>query len=739
MQQYWDISVLCVEDEKILRTIYSRLLKDHFRVLTFAENGMEGYEQYKKLKPDLVITDIKMPLLNGLDMVRKIKRIDPEARIVIMSAYGESHYFIRAIENGVKSFLLKPIDEDKLFGVIGDQAKEILLRRSMIEEERKRKQAEESLKRNEAILQSVSDAAELLLREGYNEKTVKNMLAKLGKATAVSRVYIFENYKYNDIILTSQTFEWVTEGVSSQASNPDLQNFPVEHGPFARWSGVLSKRKLLYGHIKDFPNEERELLSQQAIVSIMVVPVFVQNNWFGFMGFDDCVNERTWTAVEANTIAAAANILGAAIQRSITEMELLQLNAELENRVIERTKDLEAEIVERQYVEDMLRDSEEKYRLIFENANDGILLTNQGRIQFINPKTYELTGYYPKNVIGKFFTDFIHPDYRELVLNNHHKRLNGENVPESYDIQIIDIKGNNKWVELKSNLIKWDDSPSVLTFMTDIHLRKMAEEELMQLNQNLEERVKEELLKREKQQQLILQKLRLESLGELSAGIAHEINQPLGGISLSLDNMLYERNNNTLTDQYLTQKFELMFQDITRIRKIIQHVREFSRDDPRQLQAVNVSKVINNTLSFVNRLYIDHNIDLEIAIDNQHQLVMADAFRLEQVLLNLLSNAKYAVETKAKSAPGDYKKKISVRSGFLKNMIYIDVSDNGIGIKNAILNNIFDPFFTTKKAQEGTGLGLSISYGIIKDMQGEIIAESVENEFTKIRILLPEK
>ncbi|MBU2556805.1 MAG: response regulator [Bacteroidetes bacterium] len=739
MQQYWDISVLCVEDEKILRTIYSRLLKDHFRVLTFAENGMEGYEQYKKLKPDLVITDIKMPLLNGLDMVRKIKRIDPEARIVIMSAYGESHYFIRAIENGVKSFLLKPIDEDKLFGVIGDQAKEILLRRSMLEEERKRKQAEESLKRNEAILQSVSDAAELLLREGYNEKTVKNMLAKLGKATAVSRVYIFENYKHNDIILTSQTFEWVAEGVSSQVNNPDLQNFPIEHGPFARWSGVLSKRKLLYGHIKDFPNEERELLSQQAIVSIMVVPVFVQNNWFGFMGFDDCVNERTWTAVEANTIAAAANILGAAIQRSITEMELLQLNAELENRVIERTKDLEAEIVERQYVEDMLRDSEEKYRLIFENANDGILLTNQGRIQFINPKTYELTGYYPKNVIGKFFTDFIHPDYRELVLNNHHKRLNGENVPESYDIQIIDIKGNNKWVELKSNLIKWDDSPSVLTFMTDIHLRKMAEEQLMQLNQNLEERVKEELLKREKQQQLILQKSRLESLGELSAGIAHEINQPLGGISLSLDNILYERNNNTLTDQYLTQKFELMFQDITRIRKIIQHVREFSRDDPRQLQAVNVSKVINNTLSFVNRLYIDHNIDLEIAIDNQHQLVMADAFRLEQVMLNLLSNAKYAVETKAKSAPGDYKKKISVRSGFLKNMIYIDVSDNGTGIKNAILNNIFDPFFTTKKAQEGTGLGLSISYGIIKDMQGEIIAESVENEFTKIRILLPEK
>jgi len=204
IMESWDISVLVVEDEKILRTIYQKLLTDKFKQLDFAENGLEGFEKYQALQPDLVITDIKMPLMNGLDMVRKIRRINPDARIIIMSAYGESHYFLRAIENGVKGFLLKPVDHSKLLQVTKEQAQEILLRKSILEEERKRKLAEEALRRNEAILQAVSDAAEILLSEGYNDFSVQKVLAKLGSATQVNRVYFFENYELNDTLYTQQ-------------------------------------------------------------------------------------------------------------------------------------------------------------------------------------------------------------------------------------------------------------------------------------------------------------------------------------------------------------------------------------------------------------------------------------------------------------------------------------------------------------------------------------------------------
>ncbi len=180
--------------------------------------------------------------------------------------------------------MLKPFDNDKLFRVIDDQANDILLRRSMLEEEIKRKLAEESLKRNEGILQAVSDAAEILLRGGYNTETVKTILHKLGIATQVSRVYIFENRIKNNEIYASHTHEWVQYGISKQIDNSKLQNVNLSDSPFKRWNDTLSKRELIFGHIKNFPADERPDLEMQDIISIMVVPIFVDNLWFGFMG-----------------------------------------------------------------------------------------------------------------------------------------------------------------------------------------------------------------------------------------------------------------------------------------------------------------------------------------------------------------------------------------------------------------------------------------------------------------------
>lgn len=733
------ISLLYVEDEKILRTIYEKILEDKIAHMYFAENGEEGFEKYLKYQPDLVITDIKMPVMNGLDMIRKIRKVNPEARIGITSAYSESHYFIRAIESGVKGFLMKPIDNQKLFDFINTQAKEILLGKAIVEEEFKRKQAETALLRNEAILQSVSDVAEILLRDGYQPASVLKIISTLGKAARVSRVYIFEVYNKDEETFCQQSFEWVADGTSQQIDNPELQSVLLSDGDFKRWGTELSCRRSIYGNIKDFPAEERGVLQAQEILSIMVIPIFVDEEWFGFIGFDDCRDERNWSVSETNTLMTAANIIGTAIQRSRTDEQLIRLNAELEERVRLRTIDLENEIVERKTAENLLRDSEEKYRLIFENANDGIFLSSNGKIQFVNPKAVESTGYQPKQVIGKIFTDFLHPDYRELVLNRHFKRLSGEQIEQSYDVQIIDANGNYKWVELKSNLISWDDSNVVLTFMTDINTRKIYEEELRVLNQSLEERVKEELERLEKQQQLLIQKSKLESLGELSAGIAHEVNQPLTGLTLSLDNILYESDNKMITDEYLRAKIRLMFEDINRIRKIIQHVREFSRDTPPSAgEIININQVINNALSFVNRLYIDHQIDLEVNMGIKHVYSTGDAFQLEQVILNMLSNARYAVEQKAEQQIPGYRKTIAVKSYGTSGMLTIEVADNGIGIPAKLVNNIFDPFFSTKKHSDGSGLGLSISYGIIKSMHGDILVDSKENEYTRLLIQLPE-
>lgn len=433
-----DISVLFVEDEELLRAIYERILDKVVSRLYLASNGKEGLEAFHRYKPDLIITDIMMPVMDGLEMVEKIRKVDDDVRLVILSAYGEAEYFLDAIKIGVNSFLLKPVETKKLTSLVEELSSGILLSREVKEQER---------------------------------------------------------------------------------------------------------------------------------------------------------------------------------QREIAEENLRKLNQELEKRVEERTIDLQREI-------------------------------------------------------------------KEKIL---------------------------------------------------------AEDGLKELNLNLEKRVEGELKKRERQRQLLIQKSKLESIGELAAGMAHEINQPLGGISMGLDNILFKLTLGTVSDEYLQTKIDAMFHDIDRIRRIISHVRVFSRDQKNLVDdEVSINEVIRDSLSLIKRQYQNHNIKIALKLSEEDYFTVGNKYRLEQVFLNLLSNAKFAVEEKQqKSENLLYSKSIEITSYLEDKFIVVDVVDNGIGISEKYLDNVFDPFFTTKDVESGTGLGLSISYGIIHEMKGEIKVESMENEFTKMKVYFP--
>lgn len=733
-----DISVLFVEDESVLRTVYGRMISNLVEHLFLAENGQEGFEMYKLHKPDLVITDIKMPVMTGLDMTALIRRDFPAARVILLSAFGESNFFLRAIDLGVKNYLIKPVDTQKITRVIEDQAKEILLEKQVKEEAQKRQQAERNLFHNEQILQAVSEIADRLFRYGYNKETINYALRRLGEATNVSRVYIFEAYDEDEVSFSKQTHEWVAHGITPQISNEQLIAVPNDEGPFKRWASLLRNGHIVSGAVRDMPETEQEVLLPQDIISVLVIPVFVESNWFGFLGFDDCITNRHWSLAEINTIITAGSIMGSAIERDNMVARLKKLNLDLEERVKQRTLKLEAEILERKSIETMLRQSEEKYRLIFENANDGIFLSVGRRIQFINPRFYELTGYYPNQLIGRYFSEIIDPESVPLVEKVNELVETGNTVPESVDIRITTAKQGSRWVEMRAEWIKWDNESAVITFLTDIDTRKKYEQELKELNLTLEARVEKELKHREKQQQMILHKTRLESLGELAAGIAHEINQPVGGISLSLDNIVDELESDRFSVPYLTNKINLMFTDIERIRNIINHVRLFAREQDNEVSIpFSIHDLFSNTRMLVNRMYDNQGIVFSIGNPSPEAVAMGNIMRMEQVLLNLLSNARHAVEQKQKQADPSYIKKISLKCEVSNNEVLIYVEDNGSGIPESQLNNIFDPFFTTKRNDEGTGLGLSISYGIVHEMGGKIEVDSQLGKFTRMTITLP--
>lgn len=733
-----DISLLLVEDDKIIRNIYTQILSKHVSKLYIANDGEEGYETYLVHKPDLVLTDIKMPIMNGLDMIKKIREHDKSMRIIIMSAYGESRFFLKAIETGVKGFLVKPVETKHLLNVIEEQANDILLEKRLKNEEDKRLLAEKERDRGENILKALSQTTAIFFSKGVNDRTVKSVLKLIGETTDVSRAYIFKLYNIDNSRYLSQIYEWAAKGITSQINNENLVNIPINDPVVGDWEKLMKNHQNIIGQIDDFSEPLKSELIAQKIRSLLAIPIFIKNNWWGFIGFDDCVNYRHWNDSEINALEMLAFNLGGAIYRRDVEEKMKKLNSSLEERVWERTKDLEQEVTERTIAERLLRDSEEKYRLIYENANDGILLIINNIITLVNPKISEIIGLQPKNIIGETISSLAKPTHVKLI----EEYFENNQIVEIEDKGFIQVQMiNEKWLEFRATSISWDFVPATLVFISDITKRKIAENDLQELNRNLEKRIEEEISRANLQQQLLVQKSKLESIGELSAGLAHEINQPLGGISMGLENILMNINENDINEDYFRKKVNVLFKDIDRIRKIIEHVRLFSRDqDNSKVEIISVNEVVKSALSLVTKQLIDRNVELIVNIPNENIETSGNKYRLEQVILNLLSNARYAVEERSKQIESDnFIKQIKVDLEITNSTIIIVVTDNGLGIKNEIISKIFDPFFTTKSEEKGTGLGLSISYGIVSEMNGSIEVDSLKDKFTKITVKIPIK
>lgn len=263
-----------------------------------------------------------------------------------------------------------------------------------------------------------------------------------------------------------------------------------------------------------------------------------------------------------------------------------------------------------------------------------------------------------------------------------------------------------------------------------------AEKALIAWNHTLETRVNEEMKKRQEQEQIVIQKSKLESLGSLAAGIAHEINQPLGMINIGIQNLFNKLNSGSVTTEYTAEKAQYFTENIDRIRKIIDHVRMFSRDQQTETpEKTDTRESITNALSMLQAQCKEHNITIDLDLPVQPLPVFGNKYRLEQVILNLLSNAKDAVEEKYDNY--DDTKRITIRNFRTEQNISIEVEDNGSGISSESLDRIFEPFFTTKSESMGTGLGLSICYGIIRDMKGTISCRSDKGSGTVMTIELP--
>jgi histidine kinase len=240
-------------------------------------------------------------------------------------------------------------------------------------------------------------------------------------------------------------------------------------------------------------------------------------------------------------------------------------------------------------------------------------------------------------------------------------------------------------------------------------------------------------------QRQLIQASKMATLGEMATGVAHELNQPLSVIKTasSFIKRKVERKE-PLEEGILKTMAEEIDSHVDRAEKIINHMREFGRKSDVAKEKLQVNEILKRSLDFFKQQLKLRNIEVVERLEERLPLILADSNRLEQVFINLLINARDAIERKwEQGALKGENKRITLQTCFEQEMVTIRVTDNGVGIPEAILERIFEPFFTTKKVGKGTGLGLSISYGIVRDYDGTIKVESKEGEGATFTIRFP--
>ncbi len=365
-----------------------------------------------------------------------------------------------------------------------------------------------------------------------------------------------------------------------------------------------------------------------------------------------------------------------------------------------------------------LQESELKYRSLFDSAPNPIFVVDCSNETILdaNPRAAELYGYALQELFGMPFQK-LGQDHIKQCLISLDSSINGEHVEDDgnkqsgkeylYYPKILHIKngGHPFYVNMHACPTSYGGTQAIVVAITDIT-------EMM-----------------EKDAQLV-QAAKMKTLGEMSAGIAHEINQPLNTIKMGSEylNLLLDQKKSISESQIRDMATEISEQ-VDRATEIINNLRAFGRKSGLTMERVTLSEPIQGVLSIIGRQFSIQRIAIRLDLADNLPQVKGHNNRLQQVFFNLLNNARDAIQEKMEYEPDLYGD-ILVRTYSENSKVVVTVTDNGVGIPEVVRNKIFEPFFTTKQTGKGMGLGLAITYGIVRDYGGTIKIDSKPTEGT---------
>lgn len=358
-----------------------------------------------------------------------------------------------------------------------------------------------------------------------------------------------------------------------------------------------------------------------------------------------------------------------------------------------------------------LTESQKKYRSLFKSGPNPIFVVDKKTFEIIdaNPNATELFGYGRDELIQMKFFDLAGLKDKSLFTTD----IDGETRFIHSKVKFYTKNSSPVFVNIHASPSEYRNEDVIIVAATDIS----------------------ELVEKDSQ---LIQASKMTNLEKMSAGIAHEINQPLNAIKMGSEYlMMMQEKKKTVKEDDMDLVLNQISSQVSRASEIVGRLKTFSRKTDFSRDVININTCIQSVHKIIGRQIALQNIDLELTLDEHLPPVLAHNNRLEQVIFNLITNARDAINERIENANDIERGMIQIQTFFNEDQVGFEIADNGTGIESDQIDRIFESFYTTKEMGEGLGLGLPIIKGIVKDYNGNISVKSIPVQGTSFRIIFP--
>ncbi|MBI1774409.1 MAG: response regulator [Proteobacteria bacterium] len=703
-------TVLIVDDRPENRDYLATLLSyRHYRVVE-AGDGLEGLEVARRECPDLIISDILMPTMDGYDFVRAL-RADPSlaATPVIFSTahYLRPEALALAKQCGVGAFLFKPCEPalvlstvEQALGIITPPKVEV----EAFDREHSRLLADELLEKADA-LRTVNEKLSTVIELGLRLDQERDPAKLFGKFCAGVRAAVAAKYAIVGVLglSTTELLHFSVSGVNP-ALAASLSRLPTRWGQIEE---VLSKRSIIrldgldgdpasVGLPRDFP----------PIHNLLVAPIASPSVVYGWICLINKIGLDRFSDGDENVVVN----LGAQAGR-------IYENVKLYRELQDRAEALEKEVAVRAAAERAAHESEQRFRVVFDTAVDGmILIDSRGTISMFNPAAERLFGYRADVVIGQNLKMLMPSPYQEehdRYLETYNRTRKPKIIGIGREVMGLRKDGTTFPMELSVGEAQREGRSFFVGIVHDITARRKTEGQLRQSQ-------------------------RMEAIGQLTGGVAHDFNNLLTIVMANLDLLEATIEDRAEGKAMITAALGAA----SRGAELTHQLLAFSRRQTLEPNVIEINNLVEGMVRLLSRT-LGENVEIDLQLGADLWPVLADPTQLESALTNLAVNARDAmpdggkliIETKDVSLDEAYAaQNPEVVAG---DYVALVVSDTGIGMPPEVAARAFEPFFTTKAPGKGTGLGLSMVFGFVKQSGGHIKVYSEIGQGTTIRLYLP--